>query len=130
MEDLIKELFEKDPYARSLGAELVSSNPLFVHLPVAAGHLNFGGVVHGGVMFSLADIVLSLLSNGEGRAAVATATHIAFTAGAKLGDVLRATGEAVQVGRRAGTYRITITRQDAKVVSAFTGTVMFTGENW
>lgn len=130
MDDLTRDLFERDGYANALGAELVSTVPVVVQLTVTAEHLNFGDVCHGGVLFSLADIVLSLVSNGGGRAALAIDAHAAFTAGVGAGEVLVASADPVHAGRTAGTYRILVTREDGRVCAAFTGTVLFTGETW
>ena len=130
MEDIARELFEKDGYAKALGAELVSTDPVVVRLAVDASHLNFGDVCHGGVLFTLADIVMSLVSNGHGRVALAVDAHTAFTAGVTEGESLVATADTVHAGRTAGTYRVTVSRSDGRVAAAFTGTVLFTGESW
>ena len=130
MADIARELFEKDGHARSLGAELIATDSVVVQLTVEKRHLNFGDVCHGGVIFGLADIVMSLVSNGQGRVALAVDAHTAFTAGVHEADVLTATAETVHAGRTAGTYRVTVTRSDERVAAAFTGTVLFTGESW
>jgi acyl-coenzyme A thioesterase PaaI-like protein len=41
--------------------------------------------------------------------------------------VLRAVAEPAVGGRTLGTYRITVTRADGRVVGMFTGTVLRTG---
>lgn len=116
-------LLEKDPYARLLGIEMVSKAPVTVGLDITERHLNFHGATHGGVVFSLADTVFALASNQAGDRAVAIDTHLVFTAPSGLGDRLTAVAEEVTRGRTLGTYRITVTRSDGRVVGVFTGTV-------
>lgn len=121
----VAELLGADPYAQGLGVELVSvgSEEIVVAMEVRDEHLNFLGVGHGGVMFSLADCAFSLASNAAGDRAVAIDTHLVLTAGAGEGDRLEARVREVSRGRTLGTYRAEITRGDGKIAGLFTGTV-------
>lgn len=124
-EQRVTELLGADPYAVQLGVELisVSSAEIVVGMVVRPEHLNFLGVGHGGVMFSLADCAFSLASNSAGDRAVAIDTHLVLTAGAGEGDRLEARVHEVSRGRTLGTYRAEIARDDGKVAGLFTGTV-------
>lgn len=124
-EERVTELLGADPYAAQLGVELisVSSAEIVVGMEVRPEHLNFLGVGHGGVMFSLADCAFSLASNSAGDRAVAIDTHLVLTAGAGEGDRLEARVHEVSRGRTLGTYRAEIARGDGKVAGLFTGTV-------
>ncbi len=95
-------------------------------MPVRADHLNFLGVGHGGMVFSLADCAFSLASNAAGDRAVAIDTHLVLTGGTKEGDVLEARIVESSRGRTLGTYRADVTRQDGRTVGLFTGTVHIT----
>jgi acyl-CoA thioesterase len=119
------DLLEGDPYAARLGIKLVEAGNgvVMVEMEVTEAMINFHGVAHGGVLFSLADCAFSLASNAPGPRAVAIATHLAFTAPARIGDRLTAIAEEVARGRTMGTYRVTVRRQDQRVVAVFTGTV-------
>ena len=92
----VADLLAADPYARSLGVELVSvtDDEIVVGLTVLPHHVNFLGVGHGGLVFSLADCAFSLASNNAGDRAVAIDTHLVLTAAAKPGDC------APGIGRR------------------------------
>ena len=94
-----------------------------MEMTVGDEHLNFLGVTHGGAVFSLADCAFSLASNAAGARAVAIDTHLVLTGGSKVGDVLTAVAEEAARGRTLGTYRITVSRGDARVIGLFTGTV-------
>lgn len=118
-------LLSADPYARSLGIELVGvdEDEIVIALVVAESHVNFLGVGHGGMVFSLADCAFSLASNEAGEPAVAIDTHLVLTAASRVGDRLEARVREVSRGRTLGTYRAEVTRGDGRTVALFTGTV-------
>jgi acyl-CoA thioesterase len=120
----VQNLLADDNYARWLGIELVSvtDDEIVVAMDVIEAHLNFLGLGHGGMVFSLADCALSLASNSAGEAA-AINTHLALTAATRAGDRLEATVREESRGRRLGTYRVDVTRGDGRTVALFTGTV-------
>jgi len=124
----IEEMLGADAYARELGVELssVSDSEIVVQLEVRPEHLNFLGVGHGGMVFSLADCAFSLASNSAGDRAVAIDTHLVLTAGSQPGDRLRAVATEVSRGRTLGTYRVDVAREDGRKVAMFTGTVLIT----
>jgi acyl-CoA thioesterase len=117
------EMFAKDPFAALLGIELVGGEPVTVALTISAQHLNFLGVTHGAVVFSLADCAFSLASNAAGARAVAIDTHLVLTAASGPGERLTAVAEEITRGRSLGTYRITVAREDGRITGLFTGTV-------
>lgn len=114
-----------DPYAAHLGVRLVSAQPeqVVVALTLQPFHANFLGGIHGGAVFSLADVALSLASNAPGPRAVAIDTHLVLTGSAEADDTLTAVAEETSRGRTLATYRITVRRGDDRVVGVFTGTV-------
>jgi acyl-CoA thioesterase len=117
-----------DPYARSLGVELVSvtDEEIVVAMAVGEAHVNFLGVGHGGMVFSLADCAFSLASNNAGDRAVAIDTHLVLTSPTRPGDRLQASVTETSRGRTLGTYRVDVTRDDGRTVALFTGTVHIT----
>lgn len=120
----VQDLLAADNYARGLGVELVrvADDQLVVAMEVTEDHLNFLGLGHGGMVFSLADCALSLASNSAGEAA-AIDTHLVFSAATRAGDRLEATVREESRGRRLGTYRVDVVRSDGRTVALFTGTV-------
>ena len=124
----VEEMLGGDPFARSLGIELVSvtDEEIVVQMVVGESHVNFLGVGHGGMVFSLADCAFSLASNSAGDRAVAIDTHLVLTAPSKPGDQLTATVSAASRGRTLGTYRVDVSREDGRKVALFTGTVHIT----
>lgn len=120
----LREMIGGDAYATHLGFHLLDDDDaVAVAMTVGPEHLNFLGTTHGGAVFSLADCAFSLASNVAGDRAVAIDTHLVITGGSALGDVLTARAEETTRGRTLGTYRITVSRGDGRVVGLFTGTV-------
>jgi phenylacetic acid degradation protein PaaD len=120
----LSEMISADPYAAHLGFRLIEDpEAVVVVMTVQPEHLNFLGTTHGGAVFSLADCAFSLASNVAGDRAVAIDTHLVITGGSVAGDTLTARAEETTRGRSLGTYRITVTRGDDRVVGLFTGTV-------
>lgn len=118
------ELLAADPYAQGLGVRIVdvTDDAVTVAMVIGEQHHNFVGSTHGGVLFSLADVALSLAGNIPG-AAVAIDTHLAITAGSAAGDELRATATEVTRGRTLSTYRVEVRRvSDDRICGIFTGT--------
>ena len=124
----LAEMARSDPYATHLGARLIDPDPqrLAVALDIEPRHTNFMGLVHGGAVYSLADVALSLISNAEVEA-VALDTHLVQTASAREGDRLTAVARPATRSRSVATYRITVERGDRRTVGLFTGTVFHRG---
>ena len=125
----LEELAASDQYAAQLGVQLLDADPnrLRVGLSVETRHTNFLGLVHGGVVYSVADIALSLISNAVIEA-VALDTHLVLTASVKVGDRLVATALPATRSRSVATYQITVKRGDGRTVGLFTGTVFHRGD--
>ncbi len=117
--------FERDPYARAQGFALgeITETTLTVSMTVRDDQVNFLGGTHGGVVFSVADCAFSLASNAYPQDAVAIDTHLAITAGSRIGDTLTATATEVARGKSLATYRVDVVRTDGRTVGAFTGSV-------
>ncbi len=126
----LREMATSDPYAVHLGAKLINTDPdrLKVVLEIQPRHTNFMGSVHGGAVYSLADIALSLISNAQVEA-VALDTHLVQAASAQVGDLLTATARPATRSRSVATYQITVERGDGRVVGLLTGTVFHRSEH-
>lgn len=124
-ETRVSRLLDRDAYAGMLGIELVSvsDDEIVVAMEIRAEHLNFLGVGHGGVVFSLADCAFSLASNSAGARAVAIDTHLVLTAAAREGDRLEARVRELSRGKTLGSYRAEVIRDDGRLAGLFTGTV-------
>lgn len=124
--DSIDGLLSQDPVAQSLGIRRVDAGAgavVALAMTIRPQHLNFAGIVHGGIVFTLADTALALASNGFGRPALAVDAHIVLSARGRVGDTLTAEAHEVSDGRRLATYRIQVVRSDGRILASFDGTV-------
>lgn len=117
-------LAASDSFVRSLGIELVEGwqGGAVCRVAIEPRHLNFNGVVHGGLVFSLADSALGYASNAAGRMTAAIDAHIVYSRPTRAGDVLTATASEISRTTRLASYRIDIVRGDGALVAAMTGT--------
>jgi len=78
--DVIEKYFKNDNYANNLGVELVDVREGYAKVSMVVGdqHLNGVKILHGGVIFSLADVAFSIASNSYGTIAVAINANISF----------------------------------------------------
>ena len=125
----ISDLIAADPYARRLGASLVQASPerVEVEMTVEPQHLDGSGRLSPGVVFSLADCALSLISNAT-RSAVAVATHVAHVSGNVAGAaVLTAEIQPISDPGASSVAHRALVRADGELVAVFTGTTLAVG---
>jgi acyl-CoA thioesterase len=108
-----------DPFARSLGVELIDVRPGYcrVAMIVQPAMLNSHHTAHGGVIFSLADVAFAAASNSHGPLAVALQVSINYVAPVSQGTRLYAEATEESLGRRIGVYRLTVTKEDGTLVA-------------
>ncbi len=115
-----------DAYARTLGAIIEAIEPGYsrVSLVITPELLNFHGMTHGGVVFSLADIAFAAAGNSHGQTAVALNVNINFTNATQVGAHLMAEAREVSLGRATGLYEIAVTeRESGQLVAQCLATV-------
>ena len=116
----IEDALAGDAVARWLGVVCESRAPLRLSMTVSDEHTNFHGMTHGGVVFSFADVAMSLASNAE-VTALAIDAHVVLQASSRPGDRLTVTIEQMHASRRLASYRATVAGEDGPI-AAFTGT--------
>lgn len=123
----LKSKIAADPFARSLGIELLTLRPGYsrVAMTLQPHMLNFHGIPHGGAIFSLADAAFGAAGNSHGQVAVALSMTINFRATVPSGTRLQAEAVEQSLGGRTGLYRITVTADDEEktLVALCDGTV-------
>lgn len=120
-------LFKQDRFAAHLGIELIEAGEgrAVLEMEIQRHHLNFMGAVHGGAIFSLADMAFGLASNTEQTMRVGIDAHIAYVNRVDAGDRLRATACKFAENRRTAVYQVAITCND-DAIATFTGTAYIT----
>ena len=117
--DRLDAMFRADPYLAWLGAELVDWGPGTAHVRFtpSAEQRNFHGTPHGGVVFGLGDVALSVASNSWGRQAVALSVEVQYLAAAPDGAEIHAHATERSRTRRTASYRIEVTSEGAPVAA-------------
>jgi acyl-CoA thioesterase len=120
-----------DPFARSLGIELVDVAPGagVVAMTVREDMLNSHDTAHGGAIFALADQAFAVASNSHGPLAVALEISINYVAPARAGDRLTAQAREESQGRKVGVYRLKVTKEDGTLVALAQATAYRKSQN-
>ena len=109
----------RDQFAKHLEIETVSwqEGAAKVRLVFKPYFLNGAGIIHGGVIFSLADYAFALAANSPSETDLAVNASINFIKAARPGDELFAEAKLISRSRRLGTYQITVTDQNGVVLA-------------
>ncbi|MCJ7737238.1 MAG: hotdog fold thioesterase [Anaerolineae bacterium] len=120
----IRERIVQDPFACFLGVELLELREGYSKTTITVGEhmLNFMDLLHGGVIFSLADIAFSAACNSYGQVAVALNVSINFLDAVQAGTRLYATATEESRGRRTALYRLAVTTEGGTLVALCHGT--------
>lgn len=123
--DQIFQQISRDPFAGFLGIELLELREGYsrVALTVEEHMLNFHGIPHGGVIFSLADVAFAAASNSYGQVAVALNVNISFLTTVPVGTRIYAEATEESLGRRTALYRLAVTTGEGTLVALCHGTV-------
>ena len=119
----IKRYFEThDKLGRHLGIKLleVSEGVAKVKMEIRESHLNGIGTVHGGTIFTLADVAFAAASNSHGTIAVAVNVSISFLRAASQG-VLYAEAREVSRNPKLANYDVRVTDGDENLIAVFQG---------
>ena len=90
-------------------------------MSVRADMLNGHGIVHGGMVFALADTAFAYVCNGRNEKTVAAQASIVFLGSASEGETLVAEAEEAATAGRSGVTRVSVRTADGRPVAEFTG---------
>ena len=120
----IWDFFKNDRFAQHSGIELldIGEGRAKAKMTIKDCHLNGVDVVHGGAIFTLADLAFAAASNSHGTVAVAINASIWFVKAAREGTLY---AEAKEVSRnpKLATYAIQVTDDSGEIVAHFEGMV-------
>ncbi len=119
----ISKRLRQDPYSRFIGIQIIRIEKGYAEaeLTVVDHMLNFNNVVHGGVVFSLADVAFAAACNSFNQTSVALSFHIIYRKPVKLGTRLVAEAREESTGRTTATYKITVKTGENRVVALCEG---------
>jgi acyl-CoA thioesterase len=130
-QDNVAELKAKEnsePIAGFLKMKLAELTPGYakVVMKLRPEHLNFNGMVFGGIVMAVADQAFAYATNSLVTPSIATQFNIHLISGAGVGDELIAECRVVKSGRRIGVSEMTVTNQNGKLIAKATGTTVVT----
>jgi acyl-CoA thioesterase len=113
---------DADPFSKQLGIRLISASPgkSTLHLDISDKHLNSHGTVHGGVIFSLADVAFAVASNTSGIPAVAINTSITYMKAVSSGALI-AEAKEFSSNPKLGSYVVEVYDQNREKIAVFQG---------
>ena len=83
--------------------------------------LNGHRIVHGGMVFALADTAFAYVCNGRNEKTVAAQASIVFLDSAQEGERLIAEAEEAATARRSGVTRVSVRTADGRPIAEFSG---------
>lgn len=117
----IKDFFLHDEFARTSGIKLVEVREGYARTQVTIEprHLNAGGGVQGGLLFTLADLAFAAATNSHGTLTVTTSANITFLHGTSGGTI---TAEATEIvnHHRLPFVEVRITDEESNLLALFT----------
>jgi acyl-CoA thioesterase len=127
----MQRFFRRDIFAGYVGIELEDISPgrAKVRCEVKEHHLNGLGIVHGGMLFTLADMAFAAAANSLGRIAVALNASISYVKPAK-GHFISASAAEISKSGNHAVYAITVTDDSGDTVAAFQGLAYVKKETW
>ena len=121
-EQKLKDFFVHDEFARLNGIAIVEVREGYActRVTLEPRHLNAGGGVQGGVLFTLADLAFAVATNSHGTLTVTTTANITFVRSAGVGAVVTAEAHEVVDHRRLPFCEVRITDDEGQLLAVFT----------
>lgn len=117
-----REYFKKDVYATEttgIVIEEVRGDYVKCSLKLNEKHMNAGGRVMGGAIYTMADFIFAVAANFDKTLTVTTVSQINYVGTAKS-DVLTGESKLIKDGRRSCLYEITVKDSIGNLVAVVT----------
>jgi acyl-CoA thioesterase len=123
-------LMANDRSSQALGitVEIPQVGSAVASLRVRDDMVNGLDVMHGGLIFALADTAFAFACNAYDELTFAAGAEIEFLRPGRLGDELRATAREDYRGRRRAYYTVEVRNQRDDVIALFRGRSATSGE--
>jgi acyl-CoA thioesterase len=121
--------FKGDRFAQHAGIDLLECSPGYAKCKVEIQeyHLNGAGVVHGAVLFTLADLSCAAATNTYGQVALSIENHISYFQKSTSG-IIYATAKIKSKSNKLITCTVDIIDSEGLLLSNFIGTAYITKE--
>ncbi|MGI6120664.1 MAG: PaaI family thioesterase [Desulfosporosinus sp.] len=122
MSSAIKRFFENDRFAALAGIKLIEVRPGYAkaNMEITDKHLNALNTVHGGVLFTLADLAFAAAVNSHGQASLAINANISYFKSPK-GRILIAEAKEIPPSKKITGYTVDIFDENGEVIARFNG---------
>jgi acyl-CoA thioesterase len=119
----IKDYFREDHYAALSGIELLEVKPglAVAKMNIEKKHLNAGGVVQGGAIFTLADLAFGAAINAYGNLALSIETSIRYFKGVDRGT-LYAEAKEIHLHQKLASFEVLVRNEQNELIALFTAT--------
>ncbi len=120
----IRDFFKNDRFAEHSGIKLIDVSPGYAKacMDIKEFHLNGADMVHGGAIFTLADLAFAVASNSHGTIAVAINASIWYVKASTEGTLF-AEAKEVSINPKLATYNIDVTNEAGDTIATFQGMV-------
>jgi acyl-CoA thioesterase len=117
----LKEFFLHDEFARQNGIEIIDISEGYARtqIQIEPRHLNAGGSVQGGVLFTMADLAFAAATNSHGTLTVTSTANITFVRGASAGIITAEARELVN-HHHLPFCEVRVTDQAGNLLAIFT----------
>ena len=116
-------MMQRDRASTGLGIEVITDEAGYavVRMPVRDDMLNGFDIIHGGLVFALADTAFAIACNEDDDVTVAAGADITFLKSTTAGSVLTATARRVVRRGRTGVYDVSVVDETGDAVVEFRG---------
>ncbi len=119
---------DRSTQALGISVEIPRVGSAVARLDVREDMINGLDVMHGGLIFTLADTAFAFACNGYDELTLAAGAEIEFLRPGRLGDELAATAREDYRGRRRAYYTVEVRNQRDELVALFRGRSATSGE--
>lgn len=120
--DKMYQYFQQENFATHSAMHLteISAGYAKAEMKIEKRHLNVLGTVHGGAIFTFADMAFAAASNSHGTVAVAINADISFVKAVSEG-YLYAEAKETSINPKIATYTVDVTNENGDTIAIFTG---------
>ncbi|HOI74155.1 MAG TPA: PaaI family thioesterase [Syntrophales bacterium] len=121
-EESLKRFFRRDVFCNFVGIDLIEvfDGRAKAVLSIRDEHLNGIGIVHGGVIYTLADLAFAAAANSRGRVAVAVNASVTFLKSPR-GRCLTAEAWEISSSRTLASYTVHVTDDTGELLAVVQG---------
>jgi acyl-CoA thioesterase len=130
-EQVVSHMMQHDAFSRWLGIKVLELKEGYskIKMTIREEMVNGFHVMHGGIVFSLADSAFAFACNNRNNLSLAMDCNISFLKQVNIGDELTAETKEIHNGKSTGVYSINVTNQNNQQVALFKGTCFRTGKS-